>query len=124
MQPFASLLYIGKRAAIRVSLTIAIILAGLTLLNACASTPQARIYQGYGYLTATTKIVTTAVTTNQISISDAQNYSTIAKVALSSLDAAQVSLNAKDSNRTTTILNQVDKILRDLQSELSLKGIK
>ena len=92
-------------------------------LTACATSTQARIYQGYGALTVSTKLIAGALTANQITVQDAENYSTIAKIALSILDRAQLAIERNDAPRADALLRQLDSALADIQQQLTLKGI-
>ena len=112
--------YIRSLHRLKCCLAILVALA----LTACAATPQQRVYQGYGIVTVSTKLVTSGVVNNQIKVKDAENFSSIAKIALSSLDSAQLAIQSNDNLKANSLLDQIDKILLDLQSLLNQKGIK
>lgn len=100
-----------------------IALASTLALSACANTPQQRIYQGYGIVAASTQIVTGALQNGQIKTHDAETFSTIAKIAVSALDGAQLAVMNKNAPQAIQLLDQAEKAIRDFQQSLTLAGI-
>ena len=89
----------------------------------CLPLNKIQITLGILKSTVATKIVAGGVQANTITIKDAENYSTIAKIALGSLDAAQVAVLNKDTNSATAALDIAEKTILSLQSELTKKGV-